>query len=66
MEYRIVHDSDMKAFIETINELLKGGWELSGSLAVSADGGDTDYFYQAMIKRVEPVFGFGQEESSQE
>jgi hypothetical protein len=56
MEYTIVEGSKVAEVIATINEYLKEGWDLHGSLAVTGvvntKEGSTDYLYaQAMTKK---------------
>jgi hypothetical protein len=54
MEYTIVDGFKAEDVIATVNERLKEGWELHGSLAVggSVNGGETNNLYaQAMIKK---------------
>jgi hypothetical protein len=56
MEYTIVDGSKVEEVIAAINERLKQGWDLHGSLAISsvinAAEGLTKYLYaQAMTKK---------------
>ena len=56
MEYTIVDGYKAEEVIASVNERLKEGWELHGSLAVSAciktEEGLTTYLYaQSMVKK---------------
>ena len=45
MEYTLVSSKDEKEFIDKVNEMITGGWESEGGVAISSDG----TFYQAML-----------------
>ena len=56
MEYTIIDGFKAEEVIASVNERLKEGWELHGSLAVSAglktEEGLTNYLYaQSMVKK---------------
>ncbi len=56
MEYTIVDGYKAEEVIAAVNEHLKEGWELHGSLAVSAclrpeEGSNTYLYAQSMVKK---------------
>ena len=54
MKYKIVYDSSAITVQDQVNDLLKAGWELYGSLCVSVAIGEftQKYIYaQALIKK---------------
>ena len=44
MKYKIVSSADEDMFLEMVNNYLKMGWELSGSLVVVMNGNTLRYF----------------------
>lgn len=52
-EFKMIIDDSAPKFQQTINELLKKGWELHGISYVK--GEEYPFFYQAMIKQPEPT-----------
>lgn len=56
VEYKILSESMSFVLEQTVNRMLKMGWELHGAL-LTEHRGNSQYFIQAMVKRNERSSG---------
>jgi hypothetical protein len=51
MDYHVVHESDWKIFLETMNRLTHQGWKVEGGIAVVVHL-DSFHYYQAVTRDI--------------
>ena len=48
IQYRIICDTHLTAFVNKVNEAINFGWKLQGGMAVSCSGSGKEWYYQAL------------------
>ena len=49
-EYIVISEFDLKDLIQEVNTELKHGWEPIGGVAISSSDGETDRYFQTLVR----------------
>ena len=58
-EITVVEERSTDAFTKRVNQLLSGGWKLSGGMAVVCTVDHKYYFYQSVVREYEQAGAWG-------